>query len=236
MDRTIHEQAQELTQLHRTVGHLANLLEAWGAREDAQWLGMMTWMQESEQKSDTRHEVDKLCGADIMNMIAKTIKRVAQGQEGREREKERQRTVWTKGGGREATQHADPMREEDSEIGQQLQQQPQPTLQPKLQPKHQPAPNPMSTPTPARLWETIPPRAMSLRAPVGPVPAPMAGSSMAERGLMLRRAESVPVSNMMDQEIASAINRSLFHQQALANILIMNAKRNNKGAITAITY
>jgi hypothetical protein len=40
----------------------------------------------------------------------------------------------------------------------------------------------------------------------------------------------------MDQEIASAINRALFHQQAPARIRIMNARRNAKGAITAITH
>ena len=37
MERTIRQQAQELTQLHRTVGHLGNLLEARTAREEAQW-------------------------------------------------------------------------------------------------------------------------------------------------------------------------------------------------------
>jgi hypothetical protein len=40
----------------------------------------------------------------------------------------------------------------------------------------------------------------------------------------------------MDQEIASAINRALFHQKAPAHIKIMNAKRNAKGTITAITH
>jgi hypothetical protein len=33
MERTMRQQAQQLTQLHRTVGHLANLLEAQAARE-----------------------------------------------------------------------------------------------------------------------------------------------------------------------------------------------------------
>jgi hypothetical protein len=59
---------------------------------------------------------------------------------------------------------------------------------------------------------------------------------MAERRLILRRDESVPLSNKMDQEIASAINRALFHQKAPAHVRIMNAKRNAKGAITAITH
>jgi len=46
MERTMQQQAQELTQLHRTVGHLTNLVQAQAAREEAQWLGMRTWMQE----------------------------------------------------------------------------------------------------------------------------------------------------------------------------------------------
>jgi len=74
MERTIRLQAQELTQLHRTVGHLAILLEGWAAREEAQWQGMMPWMQEREQKWDAHHEDDKLWGVGITNMIAKTMK------------------------------------------------------------------------------------------------------------------------------------------------------------------
>jgi len=53
---------------------------------------------------------------------------------------------------------------------------------------------------------------------------------------MPRRDQSVPLCNKMDQEITSAINRALFHQKAMAHIRIMNAKRNVKGAITAITH
>jgi hypothetical protein len=59
---------------------------------------------------------------------------------------------------------------------------------------------------------------------------------MEERRLILRRDECEPLSNKMDQEIASAINRELFHQKAPAHNRIMNAKRNAKGAITAITH
>jgi hypothetical protein len=58
---------------------------------------------------------------------------------------------------------------------------------------------------------------------------------MADRRLILRRDGTVPLPNKLDQEIASAINRALFHQQALAHIRIMNERRNAKGAITAIT-
>jgi hypothetical protein len=40
----------------------------------------------------------------------------------------------------------------------------------------------------------------------------------------------------MDQEIESAINRVLFHQQPPAHTRIMNTRRNAKGTITAITH
>jgi len=40
----------------------------------------------------------------------------------------------------------------------------------------------------------------------------------------------------MDQEIVSAINRALAHQKGPAHIRIMNAKRNAKGVITAISH
>jgi len=56
-----------------------------------------------------------------------------------------------------------------------------------------------------------------------------------ERRLILRREESIPLSNKMGQEILSGINGPLFHQKSPAHIRIMNAKRNAEGAITAIT-
>jgi hypothetical protein len=59
---------------------------------------------------------------------------------------------------------------------------------------------------------------------------------VAESSLILRREESILLSNIMDQEIASAINRALYHQKAPAHISIMNAERNAKAAITAITH
>jgi len=151
-------------------------------------------------------------------------------------------TARTDGGGLEAFQHPDTTREEGPETRQQLQQQQKPKLQLKLQPKPQPAPKPRSATTPARRWETVPPRAKSQRAPVGRGPGPCPGhaqtaeSRMAERHLISRREESVPLLNKMDQEIASAINRALFHQKAPAHVTIMNAKRNTMGAITAMTH
>jgi hypothetical protein len=59
---------------------------------------------------------------------------------------------------------------------------------------------------------------------------------MADRYLFLRRNESVPLPKMIVQEMSSAINRPLFHEQAPAHIRIMNAKKKAKDAITAITH
>jgi len=87
MARTIRQHAQEATQLHRTVGHLVNLVEGCAAREEVQRLALLTWMQQREQKWDSCYEDDKLWGAGIKNMIAKTMKGVAQGQEVRESER-----------------------------------------------------------------------------------------------------------------------------------------------------
>ena len=105
MERTIRQQAQELMQLHRTVGHLAHLWGVQAAREEAQWQGMIAWMQEREQKWDARREDDKLWGAGITNMIAKVMKGVAPGPD--VREKDREKTARMDGGGLEASQHAD---------------------------------------------------------------------------------------------------------------------------------
>jgi hypothetical protein len=101
LGRTIRQQAQELTRPHRTVGHLANLVESLAARGEAQRLAIMTWMQEREQKWDAHHEYNKVWGAGITNMIAKTMKGVTQGQKWREREREM--TARTDGRGLEAS-------------------------------------------------------------------------------------------------------------------------------------
>jgi outer membrane biosynthesis protein TonB len=207
-------------------------VEAWAASKEAQRLAMMTWMQEREQNWDARCEDDNVWGAGTMTMIMKTMKGVAQGEE--EKEREREATARTDGGGLTASQHTDMTREEGPEQHQQPQQQPKP------KPKLQPVPKPKSalTPPPARQWETIPPRAKSQRAPfgLGPGLALTAVSSMGQRCLILSRDESVPLGNKMDQAITSAINRALFHQNPPAHIRIMNAKRNAKAGITAITH
>jgi hypothetical protein len=65
--------AQELMQLHRTFGHLTNLVQAQAAREEAQWLGVMTWMRQREQNWDAHVKHDKLWGVGISNMITKVM-------------------------------------------------------------------------------------------------------------------------------------------------------------------
>jgi len=151
-ERTIRQQPREMMELQRTVGHLADLVEARAVREEAQRLATMMWMEDRAQIWDARHDDEKLWGAGIMNMIAKTMKGVAQGQEGGEREREM--TARTDGRGLEASRHADATGEEGPEERHQPQQQPKPKpkLQLKLQPKPQPTPKPKSAPTPARRW------------------------------------------------------------------------------------
>jgi len=230
-------------------------VQAQAAREEAQWVGMRTWMQEREQRWDARHEDDKVCRAGIPNIIVKVMKEVAPGKEARE--KERDETARMDGGGLEASQHADTPQDGGPEKSQQLQQQPKPRLPLKVQAKPHHAPKPKSASTPARRWETVPPRTQSQRAPSGPggssttarrpklkrdesVPLPgpalTSGSSMADRRLILRRDKSIPLPRKMDEEIASAVNRALFEQQAPAHVRIMNVRRNPKGTITAITH
>jgi len=67
-------------------------------------------------------------------------------------------------------------------------------------------------------------------------PALTSRSSMADRRLILRRDDIIPVPQKMDEEIASAVNRALFKQQAPAHVWIMNARRNAKGTTTAIMH
>jgi len=119
MERTVRQQAQELMQLHRTVAHLTKVLEAQAACEEAPWRGMLTWMQETEQKWGARHQDHKLWGAGITNMIAKVMNGVAPGQDARE--KEIDKTAKMDGGGLEASQHADTTQEGGPEKHQQLQ-------------------------------------------------------------------------------------------------------------------
>jgi len=79
IERIMRQQAQQLTQLHQTVGHRTNLVQAQTAHEGAQWLGMTTWMQEKEPKWDACHKDNKVSRAGITNVIPKIMKGVAPG-------------------------------------------------------------------------------------------------------------------------------------------------------------
>jgi hypothetical protein len=46
----------------------------------------------------------------------------------------------------------------------------------------------------------------------------------------------MPLPRKLDQETVSAINTALLHQQALTQNRIINARRNTKGATTAIIH
>ena len=246
MDRTVQQQACELAQLHRTVTMMATMLGTQTALQETQWRSMSTWLEEREEKWETRHQDDVLWSTGITNMVAKVMAGMKSGGQ----KETGTGTRDTDNGGLEASQHADPTQiggPEKPKENQQLQPKLQPKPQPKPESKPIPRPTPKTTPTPTptpaptRWWETVPPRNQNQKKVMvaktaDPGPAPTTGSSMADRRLILRRDESVPLPRKMDQEIASVINRALFRQQAPAHIRIMNVRRNAKGAITAITH
>jgi len=123
----------ELMQLHGSVGHLKTVLEVHSARQEAQWLGMMTRMQKREHKCDAHHEDDKLWGAGITNINAKVLKGVAPCQDARD--EHRGKTAKMDGGGLEDSHDADTTQERGPEKHQQLQQWLKSKLLLKLQPK-----------------------------------------------------------------------------------------------------
>jgi len=173
------------------------------------------------------------------------------------RDKERDETARMDGRGLEASQHADTPQEGGPEKRQKLRQQPKPRLPLKVQPNPQHKPKPKSAPTPVRQWETVQPQTQSQWAPIHPGgssmtarrqvlnrdesvplqgPAPTSGWSMPDRRLILRRDASIPLPRKMDEEIASAVNRALFQQQAPAHVRMMNVTVNAKGTLTTITH
>jgi len=181
-----------------------------------------------------------LWGKDITEMVIRVVAATEQSQR-------EERKANTEGVGLEASIHAD-VTQTGGPKELEERQQPQPGRQLKVKQKPEPNPAPTPTPrststttavmtavpTPTRGWDTVPPRNQKKLA--SPATAPTTGSCLADRRLIIRRDENVPLANKMDQEIASAINRALFHQQAPAHIRIMNARRNTKGANTAIRH
>jgi len=67
-------------------------------------------------------------------------------------------------------------------------------------------------------------------------PAPMSGSSMADRWLILRSYESIPLTNKMGEEFVWVVTRALFMQEAAAHVRIMNTIQNAMCTITAIAH
>jgi outer membrane biosynthesis protein TonB len=203
---------------------------------------MKAWLENREEKWDAYHQNDVLCGRGITDMVTKVVTATEGGQ--RERQK---RKADTDGAGLKASIHTDATQTGGPEKPEERHQsQPGRQLKPKPKPKPNPAPTPTprttstpiagTTPVPthARRWKTVPQR--NQKKPASPAPVPTTGSSLADRCIILRRDEKVPLPNKMDQEIASAINRALFHQQAPAHIRIMNTRRKAKCAITTIMH
>jgi hypothetical protein len=264
MERAAQQQACELAQLHRTIAKMANMLETHTALQEAQWRGMKSWLEEKEKKRDAYHQDDLLWGEGTTDMVARAVAATERGQK-EERRADTEGVGLEASIHADLTQTGGPEKPEERQQlqpGRQLKSMPMPKPKPKPNPNPNPSPKPNPAPppaprpaptptpratsaprgatpsaptqTPTRRWETIPPR--NQMKPASPGPALTTGSSMADRRLILRRDESVPLPNMMDPEIASAINRALFHLQAPALIRIMNPRRNAKGAITAITH
>jgi len=164
MERATQQQAREVAQLHRTIAKMANMLDAQTALQEAQWRGMKTWLEKREEKWDAYHQDDVLWGKGITDMVT----RVVAATEGGQRE---ERKADTDGAGLEASMHAETTQTGRPEKPEERQQsQPEKQLKPKPKPKTNPAltPTPRTTstpvavttsePTPARRWETFPPR------------------------------------------------------------------------------
>jgi len=247
MERAAQQQARKLGQLHHTVAKMANMLETHTAVEEAQWRGMKSWLEETDKTWEAYHQDDLLWGEGMTDKIARVVAATERDQKEEVGQEASIHADLTLTGGPQKPEEGQPLRP-----GRQLKSVPMPKTKPNPTPKPKPAPAPTpvltptprttsapkgvtsAAPTPTRRWETASPQNQT--KPANPAPAPTTSSSIADRRLILRRDESVPLPNEMDQEIASPISRALFHQQAPAHIGIMNARRNVKGAITAITH
>jgi len=169
---------------------------------------------------DVYHQDDPLWGERITDKVAGVVAST-------ERDQTNERKADTEGVSMEASIHAALTQTggpEKPEERQQLQSRrqlksvpmPKPIPNPTRKPTHATAPRPALTPMlkttsapkgarstaplPTRRWETVPSRIQ--KKPASPAPPPTTGSSMADRCLILRRDESVPLPNKIDQEIA----------------------------------
>jgi len=71
MDRYVQQQARKLEQFHRTVTMMATLLGTPTALQETQCQSMSTWLDEREDKWETRHHDDGLWSTGITKMVAK---------------------------------------------------------------------------------------------------------------------------------------------------------------------
>ena len=256
MERVAQQEAHELAQLHQKIAKIGNKLETLNAQQEVQWRGMKVWLEEKEKKWDAYHQNNLLWGEGIMGMVARAVAAT-------DRVETENRKADRKGVGLKPSIHTNliqtggpQMLEERQPLqhGRQLKSmpmtkpkrnpspKPNPPPAPTLRPVPTPTPTATSTPTgatpsaptPTTQLETVPPR--NQQKPASPAPSLRSGSIMADRCLMLKRDESVPLPNEMGQAIASAITRALFLQQAPAHIRNMKPRRNRKGASTAITH
>jgi len=80
MERTMRQQACEVTQLHLPIVRMARKLEAHAAGEEAQWLGMKEWLEDGVTKCDERHRDNILWGMGITDMTSNVLAKVRDGE------------------------------------------------------------------------------------------------------------------------------------------------------------
>jgi hypothetical protein len=172
---------------------------------------MKEWLEYRQRKCDNHPQDNILWRMDLADMPATVLAKARVGEAAlnpEARKEKRNDTASRNGRGIEDSQYAGAMLGSEPEKSQ-LQQQPKPKpkLQLKQQSEQQQETKHKPTSTPARRWETIQARTKSHTVPTSPGPALTSGLSSGERRLLLTRDGSVPLPNMIDQEIASAIVR-----------------------------
>jgi len=112
MERTVRQQAREVTQLQQNIDRMARMLEAHPARKEAQWRGMIEWLKVRETNWDHRHWDDRPWGAGIEVMTGTVLAKVRVGEAAptqNGRKNERNKTARQDGAGLGASQHAGAM-------------------------------------------------------------------------------------------------------------------------------
>ena len=73
MERATQQKARELSKLHRTIAKMANMFDTQTALQEAQWRGMITWLEEKEEKRDAYHQDDVLWLKGITDMVKRVV-------------------------------------------------------------------------------------------------------------------------------------------------------------------